>query len=102
MSRVNYEYGDAFKGKINAPGTSVDGKDADFNFIPAYNIFDLTARAAVGENLTLTFGIQNLFDKQPKVVGMDLGPTSYNSGNIYPSTYDALGRRYSVTARFRF
>ena len=102
ISRVEYEYGDAFVGTINAPGTSVDGEEADFNFIPAYHMFDLTARAAVGENLTLTFGIQNLFDKQPKVVGMDLGSTSYNSGNVYPSTYDTLGRRYSVTARFRF
>ncbi len=102
ISRVEYEYGDAFVGKINAPGTSVDGQEADFNFIPAYHMFDLTARAAIGENLTLTFGIQNLFDRQPKVVGMDVGPTSYNSGNVYPSTYDALGRRYSVTARLRF
>jgi hypothetical protein len=35
-------------------------------------------------------------------VGNTIGSTSYNSGNVYPSTYDALGRRYAVSAKFRF
>ncbi|MEN9926053.1 MAG: hypothetical protein RL268_2179, partial [Pseudomonadota bacterium] len=28
--------------------------------------------------------------------------TSYNSGNVFPSTYDALGRRFAVSAKLRF
>ena len=44
----------------------------------------------------------NLFDNQPKVVGAGIGSTAYNSGNVYPSTYDALGRRFAASARLRF
>ena len=46
--------------------------------------------------------MQNLFDKDPPIVGATIGTTSFNSGNTYPSTYDALGRRYAVSARLRF
>ena len=46
--------------------------------------------------------MQNLFDKEPPFVGSTIGTTSFNSGNTYPSTYDALGRRYAVSARLRF
>ena len=44
----------------------------------------------------------NLFDKKPPVVGGTVGSTSYNGGNTYPSSYDALGRRYAVSARLKF
>lgn len=95
ISKVRYEDGDAFKG-------TVDGKQTDFNFIPSYNYFDLSARFNVDEKLTFTLSVQNMFDVQPKLVGNTIGATAYNSGNVYPSTYDALGRRYAVSARLRF
>jgi iron complex outermembrane receptor protein len=43
-----------------------------------------------------------MFNNQPKVVGGSIGATSFNSGNVYPSTYDALGRRYAVSAKLKF
>ena len=46
--------------------------------------------------------VQNLLNKQPPIVGTGIGSTAFNSGNTYPSTYDALGRRYAVSARLRF
>lgn len=92
---VKYEDGDAFAGTLN-------GKQTDFNFIPAYDYFDLSGRVNVSDNVTITLTVQNLLDKQPKIVGNTIGSTSYNSGNVYPSTYDALGRRYAATARLRF
>jgi len=52
--------------------------------------------------MTFTFVVQNLFDNQPKVVGNTLGSTTFNSGNIFPATYDALGRRYGVSAKLKF
>ena len=70
--------------------------------IPAYNIFDLSARFQASETFSFTVAISNLFDKQPHVVGNSIGSTSFNSGNVYPSTYDALGRRFNVGARIRF
>lgn len=85
------------------------GKDPDacmvdekFRVIPAAHYFDLSVRANIQENLTLTFGVFNIFDKKPTVVGASVGSTAYNSGNVYPSTYDALGRRFSVTGRLKF
>ena len=72
------------------------------NFIPSYDYFDLAARIGVGDNLTLTLTVANLFDKKPPITGQDVGSTSFNSGNTYPSTYDALGRTYRVGARLRF
>jgi outer membrane receptor protein involved in Fe transport len=50
----------------------------------------------------MTATVQNLLDKDPPLTGNNAGSTSYNSGNTFPSTYDALGRRYAVTAKLRF
>lgn len=76
--------------------------NVDFNRLPAYDIFDLTVRARVGERFTLTAGIQNLFDKQPPLVGGNAGTFAFNGGNTFPSTYDILGRRFIISATARF
>jgi len=78
------------------------GKKVNFGRIPAYNYFDFATRFGVGEHFDLTFTVTNLFDKQPPIVGGTIGSTSFNSGNTYPSTYDALGRRFAVGARVKF
>jgi outer membrane receptor protein involved in Fe transport len=74
----------------------------DFGSIPAYDYFDLTGRVNVLENVTIVMTVSNLFDKQPPIVGNTAGSTSFNSGNTFPSTYDALGRRYTIQANLRF
>jgi len=74
----------------------------EFRHIKAANYFDLTAQFVTTEHLTLTFVVQNLLDKKPPIVGSDVGNTLYNSGNTYPSTYDALGRRFTMTAKVDF
>ena len=76
--------------------------DPEFRKIKAEHYFDLTGRFHASENVTITLTVQNLLNNKPKVVGNTLGSTSYNSGNVYPSTYDALGRRYAISAKFRF
>jgi iron complex outermembrane recepter protein len=43
-----------------------------------------------------------VFNRKPPVVGSNIGPTSFNSGNTYPSTYDALGRSFAASAKVRF
>jgi outer membrane receptor protein involved in Fe transport len=90
-----------FAGTISG-NTALAGRVANFNFIPSYDFFDLSARIGVGDNLDLTVTAINLFDKKPPIVGANAGSTSYNSGNTFPSTYDALGRRFAVAARLRF
>ena len=78
------------------------GRVVDFGRIPAYDWFDLAVRFEVVENFDMTLTAMNLLDKQPPVVGSTVGVTSFNSGNTYPSTYDALGRRFAVGARIKF
>jgi iron complex outermembrane receptor protein len=72
------------------------------NHIPAFDYFDLSTRFSITDHYDLTLTAFNLFDKQPPNVGNNAGTTSANSGNTFPSTYDALGRRYSATVRLKF
>ncbi|MFZ4687624.1 MAG: TonB-dependent receptor domain-containing protein [Polymorphobacter sp.] len=74
----------------------------DFGSIKSYDYFDLTGRFNVMENIALIFTVTNLTDKKPPVVGSTAGSTSFNSGNTYPSTYDALGRRYNMQVNVKF
>jgi outer membrane receptor protein involved in Fe transport len=101
ISKVKAENGvNFFDGTLT--GGSLAGKDVNFGRIPAFNYFDLAARVGVSDNFDLTLTAMNLFDKQPPIVGSTIGTTTFNSGNTYPSTYDALGRRFAVGARFKF
>ncbi len=91
--------GPGFVGDVVTPITTVYLNAAS---IPAADYFDLTLRFNVNDNLTFTGTVQNLLDKQPPVVGSSIGSVAFNSGNTYPSTYDALGRRFAVTARLKY
>ena len=92
----------AFNGTLGAGLGALSGGTYDFAHIKAANYFDLSTRFDVSNNFTLTLGIDNLLNKQPPIVGYNLGTTSYNSGNTYPSTYDALGRRFAASAHIKF
>ncbi len=94
--------GPFFSGTLPATIPGVGGQTVNFGKIEAYDYFDLSARFNASDNLTFTLSVQNLLDKEPPVTGNNAGSTSFNSGNTFPSTYDALGRRYAVAARLRF
>ena len=82
--------------------------------ISAYDLIDLTFSVEASENLTITAGINNLFDTLPGAPEFDAGgvvtnrPNSLLLGdnqeqaNTYPSTYDVLGRDFFVSAAFKF
>ena len=94
----------AVAGCTDPAGTDPDGCTIDKRFrkINRYNYFDLTTRFDVTKNFDLTITVMNLLDKQPPVVGGTAGTTSQNGGNTYPSSYDALGRRFAVSAKVKF
>ena len=71
-----------------------------FTEMDAANYFDITVRGDITEELEFTLGILNAADREPDFVGSNIGATAYNTGNVYPSTYDPLGRRYSLTLRY--
>jgi outer membrane receptor protein involved in Fe transport len=73
-----------------------------FQRIRAYDYFDLTGRFNVLDNVTVLLTVANLFNVAPPLVGNAAGTTAFNSGNTFPSTYDALGRRYTLQVNVRF
>jgi len=73
-----------------------------FRNIDSFSYFDLTTRFELNDFANITFGVQNLLDKEPPLTGALIGATAYNSGNTYPSTYDAIGRRFVATTRLSF
>ena len=93
-----------FSGVVTNAGPALSplaGRTFDFNRIKSYNIYDLTTKFEVTDNLQVTLGVLNLLDKKPPLVGAQAGGQN-NAGNTYPSSYDAVGRRYSATARLKF
>ncbi|MFN4113918.1 MAG: TonB-dependent receptor domain-containing protein [Sphingomonadaceae bacterium] len=79
--------------------SSVDGPAANgATSISDYSWFDLAATADVTENFSLTLAANNLFDKNPPLVG---GSFSSN-GNTYAGMYDTLGRYVSIQGSMRF
>lgn len=70
--------------------------------IPDYNYIDLAASWQVTDWAKLKFGITNVTDEEAPFVETETGSTPYNSGNTYPSTYDVLGRVFTVGLTTRF
>jgi len=83
-------------------GGPLTGKTFNANRIPAFNYFDLTTRFSITDHYELTLSAFNIFDKKPPLIGGEAGTTFADSGNTFPSTYDALGRKYSATLRLKF
>ncbi len=112
IDSVQYEpaaFADDLAAAVGAGCADPQGADPDgcivnpeFRRIPEEHYFDLTMRFNATDNLAFSIAAINLFDNQPTVVGNTVGATTYNSGNVYPSTYDALGRRFSASARLKF
>lgn len=92
--------GTVFSGPLK--GGDLNGKVVDFNRIKAANYFDLAIHVEATPRADLTLTINNLLDRKPPIVGNTIGNTLYNSGNTYPSTYDAIGRNFAVSVRLKF
>lgn len=73
-----------------------------FTNIPDYNYFDLSFAMNLPWNARLNLTINNVADKDPPIVGGNMGSTSVNSGNTFPQYYDTLGRYYTVGLNWKF
>jgi outer membrane receptor protein involved in Fe transport len=69
--------------------------------VGSYDYFDLDVGMDLGKHINLRLGVDNLFDKQPPVIGFNLNPLLVN-GNMLAPMYDTYGRYLfvSVTAKF--
>lgn len=80
------------------PATVLDA----YERIKAYNYFDLAIRFNATDNFELGLLVENLFDKQPPLVGAGVGGTSFNNGNTFPTIYDVVGRSFTISAKAKF
>ena len=78
------------------------GTDILVSSIKAQNYFDTTLSFNIEKSFTFRLGVENLFDKQPPVVGSEAGSTTHNAANTFPTVYDVLGRQFfaGITAKF--
>ena len=60
-------------------------------------VFDLALGFDITEQLSLSMGVNNIFDKKPQVIG-----DNQEQANTYPGVYDVLGRDYFVSASLKF
>jgi iron complex outermembrane recepter protein len=72
-------------------------------YLSSRNYLDLSAAMKVGDKVTVRVGVQNVFDKDPPLIGTtDIPGPPAGNGNTFPATYDSLGRFIfgQVTAQF--
>lgn len=73
------------------------GTDYAVETIDGTSYFDASGSYQVNDTLTLTGGIDNLFDELPPILG-----DNQEQANTYPATYDVFGRTFFVKATARF
>jgi outer membrane receptor protein involved in Fe transport len=90
---------DALSGDPNiaaAEGFGVPNTDARLS---SRSYFDVTSALRLGDRVTVRLGVNNMFDKDPPIVG-NYGAAA--NGNTFPQIYDALGRYMFATIAARF
>ena len=70
--------------------------------IPGYSYFDFAANVTLVKGVDVRFNVQNLFDKDPPLVGDAATAWSGAYFNTFPTYYAVRGRtlRVGVSARF--
>ncbi|NOT42765.1 MAG: TonB-dependent receptor [Alphaproteobacteria bacterium] len=87
----------SFNGEVNGLNTNGFGVLAEQ--IPSYNLYDFGAAWNMTDDLTFSFGVENIFDEQPFIF-----PSAVNAGGQYntdTSQYDPLGRQYRMGLRWK-
>jgi outer membrane receptor protein involved in Fe transport len=78
-------------------GDSIFGNEA-VDRLEAYNMYDVGGKWSMTDDLEFSFGVDNLFDKQPPVFA---GGTAAGQFNTDGSTYEQLGRQYRLGLRWK-
>jgi len=91
-----------YLGSVRVDKTSAANQSAPDGHLGSKNYFDLAGSWRIKDAYTFRVGINNIFDKDPPIIGGGELPSVVGSGNTYPQFYDALGRYVflGVTADF--
>ncbi|NLD36495.1 MAG: TonB-dependent receptor [Desulfatiglans sp.] len=71
--------------------------------LPSYDMFDLMGNFQVTDNFRIRFGVDNLFNKAPKLYNVNPNATDGVTGGMFSNQlHDVLGRRFYVGAKVYF
>jgi outer membrane receptor protein involved in Fe transport len=73
-----------------------------FQKIDSYDYLDLYGGVTLYDNVKLSVGLDNVFDKSPPVLGNEISTTTYNGGNTLPAAFDVLGRVWHMGIDVKF
>nr|WP_276592238.1 TonB-dependent receptor [Sphingomonas sp. GC_Shp_5] len=100
-SRVTWTSGPVTLSVLHRYLSPVDDDDATTTYsvehIKAYHYFDVTAAFDVAKGFTWSVGMNNVFNRQPPILG-----DNQEQANTYPSTYDPYGRAFFVSTSVKF
>jgi iron complex outermembrane recepter protein len=89
-------------GETEVEESQVAGTFAQFRKIKAHNYVDLFSSYSVNNALEVSFGIRNIAEKKPPIVGGEIATTASNGGNTFPQVYDPLGRVFTLGINVKF
>jgi iron complex outermembrane recepter protein len=107
---LQWRYIDPVKVDLSSTDKTLQGNYFAFGSrLAAQNYFDLALTFAPTKKYTLRLGVNNMFDREPPLVGSgdasgnaSACPTGPCNGNTYPAVYDALGRYIFAGATINF
>jgi iron complex outermembrane recepter protein len=109
MQRTTWNFGDFDASLIwrYLSGSEVDATQAaDTDPVSAsiddFNYIDLAGSWQITDWAKLRLSVSNVMDEEAPFVVTETGSTPFNSGNTYPSTYDVLGRVFTVGITTKF
>ncbi len=70
--------------------------------LDAVDYLDVTGVWNVMDNTAISFGVNNLFDKEPPIAGGGAGASIGGNGNVFPGMYDVLGRYMHLSVGVNF
>ncbi len=88
-----------------ASAASVTDTASNITGGPAYDLFNLNGTFSITPDARIRFGVDNLFNKAPPIVGVNLnadGATALRGGTLDSAQYDVLGRRFYLGATIDF
>ncbi len=89
-------------GETTVEPTQSAGTFPGFRRIGAYDYLDLAVSYQLFEEAGVTLAVQNVFDREPPVVGGNIAGTAANGGNTFPSAFDTVGQIWSAGINLRF
>jgi outer membrane receptor protein involved in Fe transport len=109
IERTTWNYNDLslstqlrYIGPVDVEPPEASNTFPNFRHIGGRTYIDLYASYRFADKYLLSFGAQNVTDKDPPVVGNEAASTDFNSGNTFPATYDVLGRIYTLQLNMQF